>query len=52
MSLRAFALDWSVDGPVGAAFLAAVVAVGAVYVVAGSARFSTGSAASDVAADA
>ena len=31
MSLRAFALDWSVDGPVGAAFLAAVVAVGAAY---------------------
>jgi putative membrane protein len=34
MSLRAFALDWSVDGPVGTAFLAVVVAVGATYLVA------------------
>jgi putative membrane protein len=31
MSLRALALDWSVDGPVGTAFLAVVVAVGAAY---------------------
>jgi putative membrane protein len=34
MSLRTFALDWSVDGPVGTAFLAIVVAVGAAYLVA------------------
>jgi cytochrome c oxidase assembly factor CtaG len=31
MSLRQFALDWSVDGPVGTAFLAVVVAVGVAY---------------------
>jgi putative membrane protein len=34
MSLRALALDWSVDGPVGAAFLAIVVTVGVAYLVA------------------
>jgi putative membrane protein len=34
MSLRAFVLDWSVDGPVGTAFLAVVVAVGAGYLAA------------------
>jgi putative membrane protein len=31
MSLRQFAVDWSVDGPVGTAFLAVVVAVGVAY---------------------
>jgi putative membrane protein len=31
MSLRAFALDWSVDGGVGITFLVVVVAVGAAY---------------------
>jgi putative membrane protein len=34
MSLRAFALDWSFDGPVGTAFLVAVAAVGGTYLVA------------------
>jgi putative membrane protein len=34
MSLRAFALDWSVGGPVGTAFLVVVVAVGAAYLAA------------------
>jgi cytochrome c oxidase assembly factor CtaG len=32
VSLRAIALDWSVDGTLGAAFLVAVVLVGVVYV--------------------
>jgi putative membrane protein len=32
MSLRALALDWSVDGPVGVAFLIVTLAVGAIYV--------------------
>lgn len=31
MNLRALALDWSLDGPVGAAFLVLVVAVGMLY---------------------
>ena len=31
MNLRALALDWSLDGPVGAAFVALVVAVGVLY---------------------
>jgi len=31
MSLRAFALDWKLDGPTGVLFLALVVAVGALY---------------------
>lgn len=31
MSLRALALDWSLDGPVGVAFLVLVVALGALY---------------------
>jgi hypothetical protein len=34
MRLSVLALDWSVDGPVGTALLAVVVAVGAVYLVA------------------
>ncbi len=34
MSLRAFVLDWSLDGSVGVAFLEVVVAVGAVYLAA------------------
>jgi cytochrome c oxidase assembly factor CtaG len=34
MSLRALALDWSVDGPVGTASLFVVVAVGAAYLAA------------------
>lgn len=34
MSLRAFALDWSLDGPVGAAFLVALIAAGTLYVLA------------------
>jgi cytochrome c oxidase assembly factor CtaG len=32
VSLRAIALDWSLDGTLGAAFLVAVVLVGLVYV--------------------
>ena len=31
MNLRALALDWSLDGPVGAAFVVLVVAVGVLY---------------------
>ena len=31
MNLRALALDWSLDGPVGATFLVLVVAVGVLY---------------------
>jgi putative membrane protein len=34
MSLRALALDWSLDGQVGTSFLVLVVAVGALYLVA------------------
>jgi hypothetical protein len=34
MSLRALALDWSLDGPVGTAFLVLVVAAGALYLTA------------------
>jgi putative membrane protein len=34
MSLRTLALDWSIDWPVGAAFLAIVVAAGAAYLAA------------------
>ncbi|MBV9467127.1 MAG: cytochrome c oxidase assembly protein, partial [Solirubrobacterales bacterium] len=34
MSLRALALEWSLDGPVGAAFLVLAVATGVLYVVA------------------
>jgi putative membrane protein len=34
MSLRTLALDWSLDGPVGTAFLALVVAAGALYLTA------------------
>jgi cytochrome c oxidase assembly factor CtaG len=34
MSLRAFVLDWSLDGPAGAAFLEVVVAIGAAYLLA------------------
>jgi putative membrane protein len=34
MNLRALALDWSLDGPVGAAFIALVVAMGALYLAA------------------
>lgn len=35
MSLRALALDWSIDGPVGAGFLVLTVAAGLVYLLAG-----------------
>jgi cytochrome c oxidase assembly factor CtaG len=34
MTLRVLALDWSIDGSVGAAFLLLVVAVGALYLMA------------------
>ncbi len=34
MSLRALALDWSFDGPVGTGFLAVVLAAGALYLTA------------------
>lgn len=34
MSLRTLALDWSLDGPVGGAFLVLVAAVGVLYLVA------------------
>jgi len=34
MSLRTLALDWSLDGPVGTAFLTLVVAAGALYLAA------------------
>lgn len=34
MSPRALALDWTLDGPVGSAFLVMVVAIGAVYLAA------------------
>jgi cytochrome c oxidase assembly factor CtaG len=37
MSVRALAIDWSLDGPVGAAFLALTVAIGALYLVAAGA---------------
>jgi putative membrane protein len=36
MSLRALALDWGVDGPIGVAFLVLTVAVGAIYLSAAS----------------
>jgi putative membrane protein len=36
MSLRTLALDWSLDGPVGTAFLALVIAAGALYLAAGA----------------
>lgn len=34
MSLRAFALDWSLDGPTGVAFLVAVLAMAVIYLLA------------------
>ena len=34
MSLRTLALDWSFDGPVGAAFLVLVAGVAAIYLAA------------------
>ena len=37
MSLRALAADWSLDGPVGAVFLALTFAIGALYLVAAAA---------------